>query len=173
MICPVTVTDDSQQDTPDATLAPTTKKNPWPTPPSVARARTRLKMLIRHDFKCFFCRVDFRANIANLLMVTVDHLTPRMAGGETSRKNTVPCCLDCSGAKGCHKDKDINRLREYVLAKRARRIADVVVMLAEAGVPFPRDPGASDYSPAILNRVDVLLREQGAVIEAARQRLMA
>lgn len=60
--------------------------------PSPERKR---KVLERHGNRCVYCGEQF--DPADL---TVDHVQPRVKGGDHSEGNLVSCCRGCNAAKG-------------------------------------------------------------------------
>ena len=57
--------------------------------------RRKQEVLEQHDYRCVYCGEQFEA--ADL---TVDHVQPRVKGGDHSRGNLVACCRKCNTAKG-------------------------------------------------------------------------
>lgn len=53
------------------------------------------QILERHEFRCVYCGEQFDA--ADL---TVDHVQPRVKGGDHSDGNLVASCRTCNAAKG-------------------------------------------------------------------------
>jgi 5-methylcytosine-specific restriction endonuclease McrA len=49
----------------------------------------------RHDFTCVYCGRRFSAD-----ELTVDHVEPRVKGGDHSRGNLVAACRPCNREKG-------------------------------------------------------------------------
>ncbi len=43
---------------------------------------------------CHFCKQKFEPD-----KLTMDHLIPVSRGGETNKRNVVPCCKDCNNKK--------------------------------------------------------------------------
>ena len=74
------------------------------------------------DCTCVYCGESFE--LSNL---TLDHVIPRSAGGETIASNIVPACQKCNQQKASKPYLEfmrttfgVNRLREYVLAKHTQ-----------------------------------------------------
>ena len=44
---------------------------------------------------CHYCEQKFAPK-----ELTMDHILPIVRGGESSKKNCVPCCKDCNSRKG-------------------------------------------------------------------------
>jgi 5-methylcytosine-specific restriction endonuclease McrA len=59
-------------------------------PKRVSKSRFRARILAEWDHTCAYC-----ANPAD----TLDHVVPRVAGGQTAAENLVPACRRCNGAK--------------------------------------------------------------------------
>lgn len=53
------------------------------------------QVLERHGHRCVYC--DERYDVADL---TVDHVEPRVKGGDHSDGNLVACCRRCNADKG-------------------------------------------------------------------------
>jgi len=49
----------------------------------------------RDEFRCVYCAGRFAPD-----ELTVDHVQPRMRGGDASAGNLVTCCRACNAAKG-------------------------------------------------------------------------
>jgi predicted Fe-S protein YdhL (DUF1289 family) len=58
-------------------------------------ARRREKILHRDRFCCVYCGNPFPAED-----LTLDHVEPRMRGGDDSEGNLVACCRGCNRLKG-------------------------------------------------------------------------
>ncbi|MGH7475133.1 MAG: HNH endonuclease [Longimicrobiales bacterium] len=59
------------------------------------RGRSRRERIFERDrFCCVYCGRNLPA--ADL---TLDHVEPRMRGGDHSAGNLVTCCIDCNAAK--------------------------------------------------------------------------
>lgn len=52
------------------------------------------KILEMHDFRCVYCGIVFPAD-----QLTVDHVEPRVKGGDHSEGNLVACCVPCNREK--------------------------------------------------------------------------
>jgi 5-methylcytosine-specific restriction endonuclease McrA len=55
----------------------------------------RARILARDDYRCVYCGERFPA-----ALLTVDHVQPRMKGGDPSDGNLVTACRRCNEAKG-------------------------------------------------------------------------
>ncbi len=55
----------------------------------------RERVLRRHDFRCVYCGEVFPREA-----LTLDHVQPRMRGGDNSEGNIVPACFACNAEKG-------------------------------------------------------------------------
>jgi HNH endonuclease len=55
----------------------------------------RQRIFRRDGFRCVYCGIPFAAD-----ELTIDHVEPRVKGGDTSEGNTVTCCRPCNAAKG-------------------------------------------------------------------------
>jgi hypothetical protein len=60
-------------------------------------AGRRDKVLHRDRFHCVYCGEAFPPE-----ELTLDHVEPRMRGGDDSEGNTVACCADCNREKAGH-----------------------------------------------------------------------
>lgn len=60
--------------------------------PSAERKREVLEL---HGYRCVYCGEEFDAE-----ELTVDHVQPRVKGGDHSRGNLVASCRACNAAKG-------------------------------------------------------------------------
>jgi hypothetical protein len=58
-------------------------------------AGRRLKVLRRDGFHCVYCGEEFPPED-----LTLDHVEPRMRGGDQSDGNLVACCGECNRLKG-------------------------------------------------------------------------
>lgn len=63
--------------------------------PRQSRALSRRNILLRDRNTCQFCGQVFPAS-----ELTLDHVTPRSRGGQTSWENLVACCHRCNNIKG-------------------------------------------------------------------------
>jgi 5-methylcytosine-specific restriction endonuclease McrA len=61
----------------------------------VTRPATREKVLRRDRHRCVYCGEAFPA-----AELTLDHVEPRMRGGDASEGNLVACCQACNALKG-------------------------------------------------------------------------
>ncbi len=52
----------------------------------------------RDGFSCVYCGVDPRTQPS--VTLSVDHVQPRMRGGDNSEGNLVTACVPCNRAKG-------------------------------------------------------------------------
>lgn len=55
----------------------------------------RARILARDGYRCVYCARSLPAE-----ELTVDHVEPRMRGGDHSEGNLVTCCRACNVAKG-------------------------------------------------------------------------
>lgn len=53
------------------------------------------QVLERHGYRCVYCGETF-----DPAELTVDHVQPRLRGGDHSEGNLVACCRACNAAKG-------------------------------------------------------------------------
>ncbi len=61
----------------------------------MASSRRKREILELHDYRCVYC--GERLDPSDL---TVDHVQPRVKGGDHSRGNLVACCKRCNTEKG-------------------------------------------------------------------------
>lgn len=57
--------------------------------------RRRKRILARDGYRCVYCSAGFPPEL-----LTLDHVEPRIKGGDHSDGNLVACCRDCNLAKG-------------------------------------------------------------------------
>jgi hypothetical protein len=62
------------------------------------RKERRLAIYMRDGFHCCYCGCDLRGSAA--ADITLDHLTPRSAGGDNGNTNLVTACRSCNSARG-------------------------------------------------------------------------
>lgn len=55
----------------------------------------RERILERYGRRCVYCGEEFAAED-----LTLDHVEPRVRGGDSSEGNLVSCCRRCNAAKG-------------------------------------------------------------------------
>ncbi|TVP57150.1 MAG: HNH endonuclease [Gemmatimonadales bacterium] len=58
----------------------------------------RLDVFRRDDFTCVYCGSDGREDPE--VELSVDHVEPRVKGGDNSSGNLVTACISCNRAKG-------------------------------------------------------------------------
>lgn len=61
----------------------------------MASQQRKRRILELHDHRCVYCGEQFEA-----AELTVDHVQPRVKGGDHSRGNLVACCRRCNMEKG-------------------------------------------------------------------------
>ena len=66
---------------------------------SVVDADTRAVIEVRAAFRCEYCRLPVRGQIATF---PIDHVHPRDSGGETVLSNLALACPHCNGRKWAH-----------------------------------------------------------------------
>lgn len=66
---------------------------------SVVDAATRAAIEERAGFRCEYCRLPIRGQIAT---IPIDHLIPRSCGGLTELANLALACPHCNGHKWAH-----------------------------------------------------------------------
>lgn len=84
----------------------------------------REQIFERDDFQCVYCGEQFEADA-----LTVDHVQPRMRGGDRSGGNLVTACGGCNARKGG------SRLAEFL---RADPVARANFFRLAAGHVWPR-----------------------------------
>lgn len=63
---------------------------------NVARGRSRRARILERDaYRCVYCGVVFPA-----AELTLDHVQPKVKGGDDSDGNVVTCCRSCNTQKG-------------------------------------------------------------------------
>ncbi len=113
-------------------------------PRAEGKRRFRRQILADWGHSCYLCG-------ASPEHLTLDHLVPRRAGGETCRSNLAPACAPCNRRKGCselwshwtrsehwHPDRAL-RLIRWLLA--AATVAEDIA--ADPGAEPSREPGAA------------------------------
>ena len=61
----------------------------------MASPQRKRQILELHGFRCVYCGIVHPAD-----ELTVDHVQPRVKGGDHSEGNLVACCVPCNTAKG-------------------------------------------------------------------------
>jgi 5-methylcytosine-specific restriction endonuclease McrA len=61
----------------------------------VSAAKKRDGIFMRDAYRCVYCGLQFESS-----ELTVDHVEPRMRGGDQSGGNLVTCCASCNREKG-------------------------------------------------------------------------
>jgi 5-methylcytosine-specific restriction endonuclease McrA len=77
-----------------------------------------IKVFKRDQFTCQYCGLDGRSNLANWMILTIDHVHPHAKGGAQTMENLVTACQPCNLIKGKRVFKSLPEAKEYVLAKR-------------------------------------------------------
>jgi len=54
-----------------------------------------MRVYRRDGFRCVYCAGEFPPEL-----LTLDHVEPRMRGGDQSEGNLVACCTECNRLKG-------------------------------------------------------------------------
>jgi 5-methylcytosine-specific restriction endonuclease McrA len=72
-----------------------------------AKARFREQILKGWDYKCAYCREPLGKS------GTLDHVRPKVKGGETVVSNLVACCLSCNTRKSSSDWADWFRMQEF------------------------------------------------------------
>lgn len=111
-------------------------------------AARRDKVLHRDRFHCVYCGEPFPPE-----ELTLDHVEPRMRGGDDSEGNLVACCVSCNREKAGH----------AAWSFLARRPVQRENFLAAAATADTR------HAPAVWPRLLRAIREAAAA-EAARLR---
>ena len=85
---------------------------------SMSKKLWRKALKAHFDCTCVYCGKSYE-----LSQLTLDHVIPRSAGGETIVSNMVPACEKCNQKKASNNWKDFmkmtfnsNKLREYIIA---------------------------------------------------------
>ena len=90
----------------------------------------KLRVFIRDRFTCQYC---YRVFYGDLDLLTVDHITPKAAGGTNEMGNLLTACLSCNTIKANTEVEDVDDARQVVLASRARLREWMTGELAEIG----------------------------------------
>jgi 5-methylcytosine-specific restriction endonuclease McrA len=61
----------------------------------MASGGSKRRVLERHGYRCVYCGEQY-----DPAELTVDHVQPRVRGGDHSDGNLVACCRECNRAKG-------------------------------------------------------------------------
>ena len=77
-----------------------------------------LNILERDRYRCQYCGLDGMASFENSMVMTVDFVVPRAAGGKKDARNLVAACRPCNRLKGRRKFKDFEEAKAYVLKRR-------------------------------------------------------
>lgn len=70
--------------------------------PHQTRALSRKNILIRDRYTCQYCE-----RVLPSSELTLDHVTPRSRGGESSWENLVACCHRCNNRKGSRLPEEV------------------------------------------------------------------
>jgi hypothetical protein len=105
-------------------------------------------VLHRDRFHCVYCGEAFLAE-----ELTLDHVEPRMRGGDDSEGNLVACCVGCNREKG-------GRPAWSYLARRSEQRQTFMAAAAAAD---------TRYAPPVWRRLLRAIRE-AAEAEATRRR---
>jgi 5-methylcytosine-specific restriction endonuclease McrA len=97
----------------------------------------RLAIYLRDGFACVYCERDMRAD--DPYNVTLDHLTPRSAGGSDDASNLVTACRSCNSKRGARDWRDnpphvVARIRRNVRRVLNGRLARAI-LAGKAGDP--------------------------------------
>ncbi len=77
-----------------------------------------MKVFRRDHFKCQYCGLDGHANFDHWLVLTIDHIRPRIHGGSQRMENLMTACRPCNLLKGRHTFASFEEAKKYVHAKR-------------------------------------------------------
>jgi 5-methylcytosine-specific restriction endonuclease McrA len=83
-----------------------------------AKMRFREKILTYWGYCCAYCAEPLGKN------ATLDHVFPKVKGGETRESNLVACCLSCNSHKSGHDWKVWFRGRDYWTEAREASIEE-------------------------------------------------
>ena len=73
----------------------------------VKKGKARRKFKEKNGNKCVYC------GCTNKLILTVDHINPKIRGGKDTAKNKQVCCFICNQLKGGLTDEEF---RKYMIA---------------------------------------------------------
>ena len=106
----------------------------------------RKRIFERDDYRCVYCGERFAARD-----LTVDHVQPRVRGGDRSEGNLVAACITCNTAKAQRRLADF--LREEPRARQnffryavhvwPRLLRDLERALHDHARPLSEDPSGS------------------------------
>lgn len=77
-----------------------------------------LSILVRADFKCEYCGLDFLASFNECFNVQLDHIQPRSNGGSEEESNLAACCTTCNSLKWAYVPRGNNRQERIAEASR-------------------------------------------------------
>ena len=99
----------------------------------------REQIFARDDFQCVYCGERFEPNA-----LTVDHVEPRMRGGDRSGGNLVTACGACNARKGGRRLADFLRddalAREHFLVLGCRHVWPRILRTVEADLARAERP---------------------------------
>ncbi len=96
----------------------------------------REQIFARDDFQCVYCGERFEA-----VALTVDHVEPRMRGGDRSGGNLVTACGGCNARKGGLRIADFLRsdpvARQHFFERAAEHVWPRILRIVEAELGRP------------------------------------
>ena len=108
----------------------------------------RQSIIGRFDYKCWYCGCEITTGLRHngtdpdvKSAATVDHLIPRIRGGNDDESNLVPSCFSCNASK---RNKTLEEYRATILAESSPHYRALLsldncvaeIVLVEDG-PFP------------------------------------
>lgn len=123
----------------------------------VTHTSKRLAIFARDGFRCVYCGNAFTADD-----LSVDHVQPRMRGGDGSQGNVVTACRGCNTAKGGRRlseflaqspdaRRNFFRLARYVWPRHLQAVAEELARrgVVERSEDFVEGVRGSRHSQAI------------------------
>lgn len=85
----------------------------------------RKEVYKRDNFICQYCGIYCLDNyLTDDKSLTLDHLTPFTAGGNSKVENLVTCCRECNFIKNNKRFDTFEKAREYILKRKNNYVMD-------------------------------------------------